>query len=506
MATTDFTAISYRNYRAGSGYSNWRTGYQSTDTNSLQYPYHPYKTYIFFDTAAIIATLTGKAIDSVAITFTPGYYPSEERMDSWVHMWRMANCTVMPSDADGNNMAAGIGTIIGSNSFFVEQLTPFILWKNSTTGGVIATGEVAQRVVESLLAGNALGMFFRGQDEGSVLSKPDGWNRNGGNVAPWITVEYHDGTSACTAPTEAALSAALSEGDVNLIFSGAAGGTGNAIIGYEIQYSESSDNGISWGAWSALKTISTSAGSGNPAVAVSVNRGSLRKYQIRTLGTAGANWYSEWKAVTGTARRNRLPGALTVTAPAAGATIYNAKPYVISNVGAEPDSQAQTVQVSIDGGVFATLGSLAAAGGPVKAALATALSAGSHTIATRVVDAMGVAGPEVTRTIMVASAAWTRAISTGTVIANASISHRTEIAQMRDRVNGVRAYYGLGVIALPGTVGTFKDWLSQMQALQAGIGACYTLTGRAAPAWIAPAKNYPRADVINQIRAAVEAA
>lgn len=199
MAQTQFTATACRNYRwTNTGYANWRTGYQSTDTTALSYVRHPYKSYLFFPSAAIAALCAANVVESISITLTPGYYAADERMDSWVHLWRIENCPTMPDDTLGNSMAGGIGTTSGTNGYFAEQLTPFILWKNDVTGAVIATGEAAQRLANSLSGGNPIGMFYRGQDEGTALYKPDGWNRNGGSVAPVITITHSPASSAFT--------------------------------------------------------------------------------------------------------------------------------------------------------------------------------------------------------------------------------------------------------------------------------------------------------------------
>ncbi len=68
--------------------------------------------------------------------------------------------------------------------------------------------------------------------------------------------------TACVAPTACSVSATLAEGNVTLSWSGASGGAGNAIISYEIQYSDSADNST-WGAWTALTAVFTSATSGS---------------------------------------------------------------------------------------------------------------------------------------------------------------------------------------------------------------------------------------------------
>jgi hypothetical protein len=122
--------------------------------------------------------------------------------------------------------------------------------------------------------------------------------------------------TACKAPTTASLDKSVAEVAPTLTYSGAAGGTINAITGYEIQYAESTNNSL-WGAWTALKTVTNTATSGTTTVALSATRTYYRKYRIRTQGGAGASYYSGWKE-TSSVRYNSIPTAPTafVASPA----------------------------------------------------------------------------------------------------------------------------------------------------------------------------------------------
>lgn len=116
--------------------------------------------------------------------------------------------------------------------------------------------------------------------------------------------------TACGAPTACSVSATLAEGNVTLSWSGASNGAGNTISSYEIQYSESS-NGSTWGGWTALTTVTTTATSGSLSVSPSSTRGNYRRFQVRTRGTAGADYYSGWKVSATSVRKNTLPTAPT---------------------------------------------------------------------------------------------------------------------------------------------------------------------------------------------------
>lgn len=93
-------------------------------------------------------------------------------------------------------------------------------------------------------------------------------------------------TTAAGAPTVCSVSSTVAEGNVTLSWSGASGGTNNAISSYEIQYSDSSNNST-WGSWTALTTVTTTATSGSVSVAPPATRGNYRRFQVRTRGAAG---------------------------------------------------------------------------------------------------------------------------------------------------------------------------------------------------------------------------
>lgn len=125
-----------------------------------------------------------------------------------------------------------------------------------------------------------------------------------------LTIDWASRTTACGAPTACSVSATLSEGGITLSWNGASGGTNNAITGYEIQYSDSTDN-ATWGAWTALTTVATSATNGSVATSPPSTRGNYRRFQVRTQGAAGASYYSGWKVSTNSVRRNTIPNPPT---------------------------------------------------------------------------------------------------------------------------------------------------------------------------------------------------
>ena len=107
-----------------------------------------------------------------------------------------------------------------------------------------------------------------------------------------------------------------------LSWSGATHGAGNTIAAYELQCSESTD-ASTWGVWSALTVVSTTATSGNQSVNPSATAGTYRRFRLRIQGTAGETYYSDWLVSSNSVRRNIPP-----TAP----TVFTASP-VVYDVG-----------------------------------------------------------------------------------------------------------------------------------------------------------------------------
>lgn len=313
-----------------------------------------------------------------------------------------------------------------------------------------------------------------------------------------LTVTYEETTTAVGAPTWFSLSASLTEGNVTGSWGGATAGINNAITGYDIQYRDSAE-GVNWTAWADYSSVGSVA---SASLAPNSTRGHYRQFRIRTKGSAGSSFYSGW-TLSPTVRRNRAPLTPAFIYPVANQTSYSQSPRLAVQFSAEPDGQAQTVQLSVDGGDYGAIYQASAAAGSAYVAL-PALGVGTHSLSLRMLDAMGAVSGVTQRTIQVANVAWTRAIATGTRIAGGGISHQADITQMLSRINAVRAFYGLAAATLTG-VGRWAAWRENMLALQTAMTAVYQATGRATPSWTA-VPVYPTAAIINQIRSAIAAA
>lgn len=123
----------------------------------------------------------------------------------------------------------------------------------------------------------------------------------------------------------------MAEGNAALSWSGASAGTNNAITGFEIQYSDSSNN-ADWGSWTALSTVSSSASSGSLSVAPPATRGSYRRFRIRTQGAAGSGYYSGWTVSSNSVRKNTPPEKASVLT--ASPSVYSEGPITLTWSGA----------------------------------------------------------------------------------------------------------------------------------------------------------------------------
>lgn len=134
-----------------------------------------------------------------------------------------------------------------------------------------------------------------------------------------ISTSIFCNVTACTEPSMFSFSAALAESAVTLSWSGALGGAGNAITGYELESSESA-NGSAWGTWETAGLISSSSSGGSISAIPPATRGHYLRFRIRVRGSAGNAYFSPWKVTTNTMRKNIL--ATPPTAFTASPLIY----------------------------------------------------------------------------------------------------------------------------------------------------------------------------------------
>ena len=105
-----------------------------------------------------------------------------------------------------------------------------------------------------------------------------------------------------------------------------------------------------WGEWTAPILVTTTATSGSVAVSPSTISGNYRRFQIRTHGAAGVNYYSNWTISSNSVRKNILatPPQTFTAIPA----IYTRNQVTVARSGVSPGTGAikqYVVQQSISG-------------------------------------------------------------------------------------------------------------------------------------------------------------
>jgi len=201
--------------------------------------------------------------------------------------------------------------------------------------------------------------------------------------------------TACGAPTACSVSAAVAEGNVTLSWSGATSGSGNTISAYEIQYSDSTDN-AAWGVWTALTVVNSTSGSGTQTVSPPDTRGTYRRYQVRTRGSAGASYYSSWRVSSNSVRKNILPSPPTIFTALPEVYEVNSITLTWSGIVAGASAIAQTViqvSTSVNGGAWSAYETLATITGTATSGTRTATPSNETGVLTRyricVTDALG---------------------------------------------------------------------------------------------------------------------
>ena len=302
-----------------------------------------------------------------------------------------------------------------------------------------------------------------------------------------ISPVYETTPDKCKAPTSVTVNATAK----TLTISGGAGGDLNTFTGYGISWRDAKIGSNNYGAWSSDVVVTST--SNKVTYNITAPNGYVRQFRVRTLGSAGAAYYSDY--VTGTTLvGNTPPKTPQIKLPAANAVTIHHSPYIVLEFEADADGDTMTVKRKVDNGEWVNVGTT---NGGIFTDRPPKLKTGRRVVSYKLDD--GKAESEaVSIEFVVSSHVWGRKISTGDVIANATISHRGEISDMLTAVNEQRLFYGLGVITLPGVVGRFGSWGEQMAALLDGVNECRRVSNIASIALTIP--QYPTASVINTIR------
>ena len=160
-----------------------------------------------------------------------------------------------------------------------------------------------------------------------------------------ISMSYDIGYSKCTAPTSLSVSPSIMEpnSSFEVSWSGAKGGINNSITNYDIYYKIGSAPSTS--SYTGYKSFPTSSSSGRVTFTLPADatRGSKLYFQIKTIGSAGSTYYSNYNAFT-SGVVNSIPSTpslsvLSKPLPSKGGTVKLS----VSNLK-DADGQTLTVQ------------------------------------------------------------------------------------------------------------------------------------------------------------------
>ena len=125
-----------------------------------------------------------------------------------------------------------------------------------------------------------------------------------------ITIVTSVGYTKCGVPTNLKVPSVVSA-DFTLSWDAGAAGINNSVTGYRVEYSDSTNKGASWGNWTLLSETTSRYVTASP----NATQGEYRKFRVRTKGSAGADYYSDW-AESGSAQTNvkpTAPSSLTIS-------------------------------------------------------------------------------------------------------------------------------------------------------------------------------------------------
>lgn len=304
-----------------------------------------------------------------------------------------------------------------------------------------------------------------------------------------------------TAPTSfAAQPEVYTSGMIALTYSGAADPDGN-LSTHNVQYAVSTDDGVTWGAWTSL---TNGAVSHTPTL----NAGDRIKYQVRAVDALGA--VSGWKT-SNSCGKNTAPAAPTVSLPQAGKTTHNSRPRFLVTMGADAEGHPQ---MTAPYGYTASRSSGLTNGDKIVFKKVMAAAAGAVAINVTSADPYGETSPAAARSTTYAAPKYTDT----TIIKGTTAIKAAHVTELRTMVNTLRAYYGLGAVAWAETITAevtkARNWQAHIMELRTAIDDIIALVNGwdtasevnriPAPAWL-PLTAQPSAAVMQQVRDLVEA-
>lgn len=113
-----------------------------------------------------------------------------------------------------------------------------------------------------------------------------------GNYAESELITVEQPATKCGAPTSPTVDKTVSRDAVALSWGAGSAGTNNAVTGYDVQYQDSAD-GRTWPSnWTTASGSPVTAE--NMSVSPPTAVGYYRRFRVRTRGSAGSEYYSDW--------------------------------------------------------------------------------------------------------------------------------------------------------------------------------------------------------------------
>lgn len=151
---------------------------------------------------------------------------------------------------------------------------------------------------------------------------------------------YKTVTDPCTAPDSVTIDAAKKQ----MTITGGAGGDLNTLTGFGIQWRERGIKEEAWGSWSTESVIA------GRTMSVDANPGMVRQYRVRTQGSAGSAYYSDWVVCANLVSGNTAAAAPTILLPGMNRVTGSKTPVVVVSCSADNEGDQMTLKRKLDGG------------------------------------------------------------------------------------------------------------------------------------------------------------
>lgn len=219
-------------------------------------------------------TYTAKRISNTQVTYT---FKIQSLLVgnslSWIGTGKILSCNIKVGD--------------GSGTVKLKESTDD--WRGGSSSGTVKSTKTLSITCTSSVSNENQTVTF-------TVTRPDGTGHSGevdNNTAYYVTSPALL-TSTCSAPSVFIASPNSFKDDVTLFWSGASGGNGNDVTGYEIKYA-TSDDASTWGTETDLMLMaSESIDRYATNMSDRVAMGQYVKFIIRTL-CDNSDYYSAWR-------------------------------------------------------------------------------------------------------------------------------------------------------------------------------------------------------------------